>query len=298
MPAREVLVFLAFVAIVIALLSTVFSIGLSAAVIIGVGVGIVVLAAILPRLVEFKEYERGVMFRFGKFRKVAGPGWFFYWPAFESFVPVDLRTTTVDLPQQSVITQDDVEINVDAVIYERVVDAEKAVIQVKDFKGAMRELLRSQIRNTVGKMELEEVLEKTEEMGIELKNALKSVTEDWGVEVFKVELQTIKLPDSLIQAMHKRREAGEYKIKLETEAQAKQISLDIIDKATSKVSPGTLTYLYLDSLKSIANGKATKIVLPVELSNLARALSDKVGVDKHITVTPELAKQLVDKLKK
>ncbi len=285
--------------ITIALLSTVFTIGLSAPVIIGVGVVILLLATVLPRLAEFKEYERGVVFRFGKFRKVAGPGWYIYWPAFESFVLVDLRTTTVDLPYQSVITQDDVEINVDAVIYERVVDAKRAVIQVKDYKAAMRELLRAQIRNTVKKMELEEVLEKTEEISTELKNALKSVSEDWGVEVFKVEVQTIKLPDSLIVAMHKRREAGEYKIKLETEAQAKQISLDIIDKATSRVSPGTLTFLYLDTLKAVANGRATKIVFPVELSNLAKALSDKVGVDKHITVTPELAKQLLgEKLKK
>ncbi len=237
------------------------------------------------------------MYRFGKFRQVVGPGWVLYWPAFESFTKVDMRTRTLDLPLQAVITQDDVEIRVDAVIYKRVVDAKKAIINVRDYELALREYLRAQIRNTIGKMELEDVLERTEEIGIELKNAMKAVTEEWGIEIFKVELQTITLPETLIQAMHKRREANEYKTKLETEAQAKQLSLDILDKATSKASPGTFTYLYLDSLKAIANGKATKIVLPVELSNLARALSEKVAIDPNNVVSPEIAKNLLSALK-
>lgn len=275
--SREVIIFASVLLVVIALLSAVFLYRVSPLIIIGLAV--VVLGAFFaaPRLVEFKEFERGVFFRFGKFRKVAGPGWVLFWPSFESFTLADLRVCTIDLAKQAVITRDDVEIKVDAIVYEKIVDPKKAVVEIKNYREAMTELLRSQIRNTVSKMELEEVLEKTEEVANELNSVLKTVAQEWGIQVVKVEVQSIELPPSLITAMHKRREAGEYKIKLETEAQARQLSLDILDKATSKMSDNTISYLYLESLKSIANGRATKIVIPIELSTLASALSNKIS---------------------
>ena len=188
-----------------------------------------------------------------------------------------MRTQTVDLPKQPLITRDDVEIKIDSVIYQKIVDPRKAVIEIKDYKNAMRELLRSQIRNTIGKMELEEVLERTEEIGNDLKNTLKEIAQEWGISVIKVEVQQIDLPHTLVEALHKRREAGEYKVKLETEAQARQLSLDILDKATSKMSSNTMAVLYMDAMKTIANGRATKILFPMELSNLAKSLTGKLN---------------------
>ena len=133
-------------------------------------------------------------------------------------------------------------------------------------------------------MELEEVLEKTEEVANELKTVIKTATEEWGIAVVKVEVQAIELPPSLIVAMHKRREAGEYKIKLEIEAQAKQISLELLDKATSTLDSKTMSYLYIDALKSVANGKATKIILPLELTNIARAISNKLSSSPELNL--------------
>ncbi len=242
-------------------------------------IGIIAIAAFLfftPTVVEFKEYERGVLFTFGKFKKVAGPGWFVNWPVFESYTLVDLRTSTIDLPTQEVITKDDVDLHVDAIIYQRVVDPKKAVLEIKDYKSAMRELLKSQIRSVIGKMTLEEVIEHTEDINNELKTILKPVAEEWGVATMKVEVQSIELPPSLVEAMTKRRESGEYKIKLETEAQAKQLSLEILDKATSKLDSKTMAYLYIDSLKAIANGRANKIIIPLELSHMADSISEKM----------------------
>lgn len=277
MVKREVVIFVSILLLLAATLSAVFIYKIQPVYVIVGAVIILLISQLSPRLLEFKEFERGVVFRFGKFKKVLGPGWILFWPAFESFVLVDLRTQTVDLPKQPVITRDDVEIKIDSVIYEKVVDAKKAVIEVKDFKNAMRELLRSQIRNTIGKMELEEVLERSEELGVELKNTLKPVADEWGVAINKVEIQQIDLPHSLVEALHKRREAGEYKVKLETEAQAKQLSLDILDKAASKMSSNTMAVLYMDAMKTIANGRSTKILFPMELSNLAKSLTGKLN---------------------
>ncbi len=278
MVHREVVIFVSIVLLIMAVLSSIFFFHLSPFWIIALTLVILAASFLSPRLIEFKEFERGVMFRFGKFRNVAGPGWVWSWPAFENSIVTDMRVSTIDLPAQDVITRDDVEIKVDAIIYAKIVDPKKAVVEVKDFKAAMRELLKSQIRNTISKMELEEVLEKTDEIKNDLELTLKTIAQEWGISVVKVEVQSIALPPSLVQAMHKRREAGEYKIKLETEAQAKQLSLEILNKATSTLDPKTMSFLYIDALKSVANGRATKIILPLELANMARAMSDKLSV--------------------
>ncbi|MDP3741775.1 MAG: SPFH domain-containing protein, partial [Candidatus Micrarchaeota archaeon] len=277
MVKREVVIFVSILLLIAATLSAVFVYNVPPVFVIVAAVVILALSQVSPRLVEFKEFERGVLFQFGKFKGVLGPGWVLSWPAFQSHVVVDLRTQTVDLPKQPVITRDDVEIKVDSVIYQKVVDPKKAVIEVKDFKNAMRELLRSQIRNTIGKMELEEVLERSEELGVELKNTLKPTAEEWGISVLKVEVQQIDLPQTLVEALHKRREAGEYKVKLETEAQARQLSLDILDKAASKMSSNTMAVLYMDAMKTISNGRSTKILFPMELSILAKSLTGKLN---------------------
>ncbi len=278
MVHREVVVFVSIVLLIIAVLSAIFFFHLSPFWIIALTLFVLAASFLSPRLIEFKEFERGVIFRFGKFRKVGGPGWVWTWPAFENSIVTDMRVSTIDLPAQDVITRDDVEIKVDAIIYAKIVDPKKAVVEVKDFKAAMRELLKSQIRNTISKMELEEVLEKTDEIKNDLELTLKTIAQEWGISVVKVEVQAINLPPSLIQAMHRRREAGEHKLKLEIEAQAKQLSLEILNKATSTLDPKTMSFLYIDALKSVANGRATKIILPLELANMARAMSDKLSV--------------------
>ena len=122
MANREVVIFVSIIALVFALVATVFLYQISPIVIIALAIIIIGVSFASPRLIEFKEFERGVVFRFGKFGKVAGPGWVLFWPAFESFVPVDLRVNTVDLLKQPVITRDDVEVKLDAIIYVKVVD--------------------------------------------------------------------------------------------------------------------------------------------------------------------------------
>jgi len=274
---RQVVVFVAIIAAALALFYTMVAAKIPVAFFL-VGIALLVVVALaFPQLVELKEYERAVVFRVGKYHRTAGPGWILVFPAMEKYVVVDMRTQAIDTPPQTMITRDDVRVKVDAVLYIRVVDPKKAIVEVKDYKTAVVELLRANIRNAVGKMDLEELLEKTEELDSELHAIIEAAAKDWGISTHRVEIQSIELPPELVEAMRKRKEALEYKARAETEAAARQISLDILDKAASKMSDKTLAYLYLDALKKISEGKSNKIIFPLELSHLASMLAGKLS---------------------
>ncbi|VVB68299.1 Stomatin [Candidatus Norongarragalina meridionalis] len=229
--------------------------------------------AFMPYYEVFPEYERGVVFRLGKFYKIVGPGWIMLFSNIDRVVRADLRTQVVDTKPQEVITQDNIKIKIDAVSYIRVVDPKKTVIEIRDYHDAITHMLLAQIRSVVGRLTLEEVLERTEEINRDLHDTLKEVEDAWGISTLKVEIQSIELPPDLLDAMRKRKEADEYKAKVETEAQARRVSLEILDQAASKMSDTTMTYLYLDALKKLAEGKSNKIIFPLELSHLASKLS-------------------------
>ena len=276
----EVVVFILILAAVAAIILAIFASGLPPQL---VAAGIMVLIALIfvhPMIAEFKEYERGVLFRLGKYERVVGPGWVLYFSGIEKFVKVDLRTQIIDIHPQEVITQDNIKILIDAIIYYRVVDPRKTVVEIKDVVGAIDHLLKAQLRTVIGRMLLEEVLEKTEEININLFNVIKEVEDKWGIVAMRVEITSIELPSGLLNAMQKRREAGEYKEKMETEARAKSVSIEILDKALSTMSDKTVAYLYLDVLKKMAEGKSTKIIFPLELSRLANIISEKSGWKK------------------
>ena len=188
-----------------------------------------------------------------------------------------MRVQTIDTKPQQVETLDDVVLKVDAVTYYRIVDPKKVILEIKDVQNSVTKLLISEIRSAVAKMPMEEVVEKSEELSDRLYAALKEVDEAWGINIMRVELESVELPPSVVTAMHRKREALEYKGKVEIEASAKQISLEVLEKATSKMSDRTLAYLYLDALKKIADGRSSKIIFPLELSRLASVISGKMG---------------------
>ena len=291
---RQVVIFVTIVAIIAVILAGVLFLNVPVLLVVSALILLLIIAYFAPRREVFKEYERAVVFRFGKFEKVAGPGWVWIWPLFETFTLIDMRTTIVDLPRQPVIAKDDIELEIDTAVYIKIVDAKKVVLEVKDFKTAIRELLRSQIRNAISKMEMEEVLEKTEEITNELQIALKSMAQGWGVQIIKVEVQTITLPPSLVEAMKKRKEALQYKSRVEIEAQAKQVTLDILDKTASKLSDKTMAILYVEALKKISEGKSNKIIFPLELTKFAQFLSNHVKKGDDV----QLSKDNIDQITK
>lgn len=263
---------------------------------------LLILFTLSPRIIEFKEFERGVVFRFGKFSNVAGPGWVVLFPLFESFTPVDLRVRVLDTAPQRTETKDNVNVKVDVISYVRVVDPKKVVIEVKNLDRALTNMLVGEVRNIVGKMSLEELIEKTEDINTFLFAKLKEVEESWGFLVLKAEVVTIELPPEILEARHKARAAVDYKVKLETEATARQVSLDILDKAAAKMSDKTMSLLYMDALKKISEGKSNKIIFPLELSRLASLLSSKMTPSgtppKYDDVIQELVKAYAAEQKK
>ncbi|MFH1750248.1 MAG: SPFH domain-containing protein [Candidatus Micrarchaeota archaeon] len=238
--------------------------------------GIVALV-FLPRIYEFKEYERAVILKIGKYSRTAGPGWILIFPVFEKFIPVDLRVQTLDTKPNEVQTKDDVRVKVDIVSFIRVTNPKKVVLEVRDLNTAIVKLLQGEIRLIIGKMDLDEVIEETEKVNEHLFAKLKEVEDAWGFVVLRVELEMIELPPTLIVARTRAREAKEYKEKVEIEASARQISLEILDKAASKMSDKTMTYLYLDALKRISEGKSNKLIFPLELSRLANNIADSIS---------------------
>jgi len=276
---REVVIFFTVLAGALALFyGLVFLVKLPLPLVFAVLAVIVLIAYFFPRFEEFKEYERGVVFRFGGFSRVVGPGWIPLFGHVEDVVRVDLRTQTIDIEPQEVITKDEIRIKVDAIVYLQVTNPRKVVIEVKDVKNAVKQVIYSNIREAVSKLTVSEVLSKTDEINAHLKEVLEQVAHDWGVQVTRVEIQRVELPPLLVEANQKRKAAEEFKTRLETEARARQIALEILNEAASKLSAETMAYLYLEALKRVGEGKSTKIVVPMELSKLAQALAEKTGL--------------------
>ena len=226
---------------------------------------------------QLEQYERGVVFRMGRFKRVAPPGWLFVIPIIEYFIVMDMRVRTVDIKPQEVITKDNIKLMVDAIIYMRVMDAERAIIKVENYEEAMVSYIRAHLRDVVGKMLLPNVISNISKINNVLQAGLQKTSAEWGIKVDKVELQTIELPKEVIAAMHERKAAEQLKLAQVEKAEARKITIDAIQAAGSKLTDPTLQYMYLQALQRMAEGKSTKFIFPMELSRLAAGFAKGFG---------------------
>ncbi len=222
------------------------------------------------------EYERAVVLRLGKFHKVKGPGLILLIPIIDKMRKIDLRTVTLDVPPQEVITRDNVSIRVSAVVYFRVVDPDKAFLQVEDYYYATSQLAQTTLRSVCGQAELDEILAEREKLNMKLQEILDADTEPWGVKVSKVEIKEIDLPEEMKRAIAKQAEA-------ERERRAKIISADGEYQASKTLleaakimaeNPITLQLRYLQTLTEIATEKNSTILFPLPIE-LLKALVKK-----------------------
>ena len=211
-----------------------------------------------------REYERGVIFTLGRFTGVKGPGLILILPYIQQMVRVDLRVTVLDVPTQDVITRDNVSVRVNAVIYYRVVDPEKAVIQVQHFHQATSELAQTTLRSVLGKHELDELLSERDKMNADIQEILDSQTDAWGIKVANVELKHIDLGEAMVRVMARQAEA-------ERERRAKIINAEGEEQAARKLleaaqvlaqAPEAMQLRYLSTLTSIGMQNSTTIVFP------------------------------------
>ncbi|HEC63527.1 MAG TPA: slipin family protein [Candidatus Acetothermia bacterium] len=217
-----------------------------------------------------REYERGVIFRLGRLVGAKGPGLFLIIPIVDKMVKVDLRTITLDVPPQEVITRDNVPVNVNAVVYFRVMDPQAAVVEVLDFIEATRQISMTTLRSVLGKAELDEILSAREKLNRELQEIIDEHTDPWGIKVITVEIKDVKIPTDMQRAIARQAEA-------ERERRAKIINAEGELQAAEKLreaaeimqrSAGALQLRYLQTLVEIATENATTVVFPVPIDLL------------------------------
>jgi regulator of protease activity HflC (stomatin/prohibitin superfamily) len=245
----------------------------------GIGGGTVILvliaAALFYSIRILREYERGVVFQLGRFWKVKGPGLVIVIPGVQQMVKVDLRTVTMDVPSQDVISKDNVSVKVNAVVYFRVVEPQKAIIQVENYLVATSQLAQTTLRAVLGKHELDEMLSEREKLNVDIQSTLDQQTDAWGIKVSNVEIKHIDLNENMARAMARQAEAERERrskvILAEGELQASQKLLEAAQ--TLAAQPEAMQLRYLQTLTVIAGDKSNTIVFPVDiLGSLSDAL--------------------------
>ncbi|MWV15014.1 slipin family protein [Pseudomonas sp. L-22-4S-12] len=238
---------------------------------------VLLVALIVSAFRIFREYERGVVFQLGRFWKVKGPGLVIIIPAIQQVVRVDLRTVVLDVPTQDVITRDNVSVKVNAVIYFRVLDAQKAIIQVEDYHMATSQLAQTTLRAVLGKHELDQLLAERERLNADIQQVLDAQTDAWGIKVANVEIKHVDLNESMIRAIAKQAEA-------ERERRAKVIHAEGELQASEKLAqaaevlgrqPGAMQLRYMQTLGVIAGDKSSTIVFPLPLELLKGIVEPK-----------------------
>ena len=254
---------------------------MSAGISFGISLLFLVLALFLfGSLVLLEQFERAVVQRFGKFNRVAGPGWTFILAGIETYKIVDIRIKTLDMYGYEVITKDKIRIYLDIVVYAKIIDPFKAVLLVRDINLAVLNFLTSITRETVGNLTAEEVISNVAKVNELLAGERERLKEEWGVDLISVEIQEIRLPAEVQDSMHDLRSAEYQRQVIEQQAFAREAMINAIQRAASKLDNPAMSYLYLEALKKVADGKATKLIFPMELTRLAESVSQHFGVDK------------------
>jgi len=243
-------------------------------------IGFVVLVA-FSGLRIIKEYERAVIFFLGKYRSVGGPGLIFLIPILETMVRVSLRTVTMDIPSQKIITKDNVSIDIAAVAYYHIVDSTKAVIAIENVYSAVNQISQTTVRNVVGQFMLDQLLSQTLDINNQIKNVIDSHTEPWGVQVTAVEIKDIFLPDNMQRAMAKEAEA-------ERERRAKIVAAEGEFQAAEKLGqaadliaahPVALQLRTLQTMAEISVEKNSTIIFPAQFMTTVREALDAIKSD-------------------
>jgi regulator of protease activity HflC (stomatin/prohibitin superfamily) len=241
----------------------------------GIG-GLILLVAILV-VASFRilrEYQRGVVFMLGRFWRVKGPGLIVIIPGIQQMVRVDLRTVVMDVPTQDVITRDNVSVKVNAVLYFRVIDPQKAIIQVENFLEATSQLAQTTLRAVLGKHELDELLAERDKLNMDIQQILDAQTDAWGIKVATVEIKHVDIDVSMVRAIAQQAEAERTRrakvIHAEGELQAAEKLLQAAQMLARQ--PQAMQLRYLQTLGSIAGDKSSTIVFPVPMDLLASFL--------------------------
>ena len=247
---------------------------------------IIVLVILLMSIKQVSEYERGVKFCFGKFKKIMNPGWNIVLPIIESYKKIDIRTKVIDVPEQEVITKDNVSVKINAVIYYNIFDASKAILEVENFHYAVSQLAQTTMRNSVGSVTLDELLSCRDKISSTICEIVDKSSDDWGVKVHDVELKDVSLPGEMKRVIAKVAEAEREKQAVITKAAGElEASKNLAEAATTlSQSPGALHLRTLATINDVSSDQSNTIIFAVPLEILRAFEGEK-------------AKELITKIK-
>lgn len=227
---------------------------------------------------QINQYQRGIKFSFGKYSGIMEPGWRLVIPIIQSFQRVDIRTKAVDVPDQEAITKDNVSAHISAVIYYKVIDASKAVLEVEDFFFAVHQLAQTTMRNVIGAVELDELLAHRDKVAVNIKNAIKKTAGEWGLEVDSVELKDIILPENMKRTMAKQAEAEREKRATIINSEGEVVAAQNLAKAAKVMSQsdGALHLRTLNSINDISSDQSNTVVFvtPIEVLRAVEGLAN------------------------
>jgi regulator of protease activity HflC (stomatin/prohibitin superfamily) len=231
------------------------------------GAAIIILALMAMSLRILREYERGVVFQLGRFWAVKGPGLIVLIPVIQQMVRMDLRTVVLDVKPQDVITRDNVSVKVNAVIYFRIMDPQKAVIQVASFLNATNLLAQTTLRAVLGKHELDQLLAEREKLNLDIQTILDAQTAAWGIKVSNVEIKDVDLNETMVRAIARQAEAERERRAKIIHAEGEQQAAEKLLEAANTLSgrPEAMQLRYLQTLTNIAGDKSSTIVFPMPI---------------------------------
>jgi regulator of protease activity HflC (stomatin/prohibitin superfamily) len=231
----------------------------------------------LSSIKVIKEYQRGVKFTFGKFHKVVSPGWRVVWPIIQTMQKVDVRVKTVDVPFQEAITKDNVSAKINAVIYYKVIDASKAILEVENFWFAVSQLAQTTMRNVAGELELDELLANRDEAAKRIKTIVDKASDPWGIKVESVELKDVILPSDMQRVIAKQAEAERERRAVIIKSEGEVVAADNLAKAAGMLSSqvGALHLRTLNTLNDLSSDQSNTVIFAMPLEIL-RAF-EKIG---------------------
>ena len=240
-------------------------------------VAVFVLALVAFSVKILREYERAVVFLLGRFWKVKGPGLIIIVPLIQQMVRVDLRIVVLDVPTQDVISRDNVSVQVNAVVYYRVIDAQRAIIQVENFRAATSQLAQTTLRSVLGQHELDEMLSERDKLNADVQRILDERTDAWGIKVSNVELKHVDLNETMVRAIAKQAEAERIRRAKIINAEGELQAADRLLKAAEIMSanPQAMQLRYLGALQEIAGEKSSTIVFPLPMDLLRPLLGSR-----------------------
>ncbi|MDP2684123.1 MAG: slipin family protein [bacterium] len=258
----------------------------------GYTLGIIVVIILLISIRQINQYQRGVKFTMGRYTSTANPGWRLVIPIFQSMTKVDMRVVAIDVPDQDAISMDNVTVKVNAVLYFKVIDARAAIIEVEHYSYAVSQVAQTTMRDIVGETELDQLLQKRDEISKKIQTIVDIATDPWGIKVVAVELKHIELPENMQRTIAKQAEAERERRAVIIKAEGEVAAADNLAKAATTLAkaPGSLHLRTLQSINDLSSDQSNTVVFAIPLEAL-RALegvgrfmgkkADEVSIDKN-----------------